>query len=277
MLCLTGDDNVSRRYLSENEVQLLLDTAQHHSLRNYCMIYLAFIHGLRASELLSLQLTDYDPLASTLSIRRIKGGLSTIHPLSPEEGHIISLWLQERSRSSSADSPWFFPSRNHTHITRQRFWQIIRLYGVMAGLTVRVHPHMLRHACGFALAERGNDTRLIQDYLGHRNIRHTVRYTATSPSRFRQAWSSPPRHTLIPEKTRPETSVTQTYHPPHGEDTATALSPPDLSLIHHEYGVMIKNIWQELSSIQHTLRRLDLRAAAGQQGRQCVLNERCTR
>ncbi|HHY1749535.1 TPA: tyrosine-type recombinase/integrase, partial [Escherichia coli] len=83
------------------------DTAQHHSLRNYCMIYLAFIHGLRASELLSLQLTDYDPLASTLSIRRIKGGLSTIHPLSPEEGHIISLWLQERSRSSSADSPWF--------------------------------------------------------------------------------------------------------------------------------------------------------------------------
>ncbi|EPE4770867.1 tyrosine-type recombinase/integrase, partial [Escherichia coli] len=84
--------------------------------------------------------------------------------------------------------------------------------------------------CGFALAERGNDTRLIQDYLGHRNIRHTVRYTATSPSRFRQAWSSPPRHTLIPEKTRPETSVTQTYHPPHGEDTATGLSPPDLSL-----------------------------------------------
>lgn len=116
MLCLTGDDNVSRRYLSENEVQLLLDTAQHHSLRNYCMIYLAFIHGLRASELLSLQLTDYDPLASTLSIRRIKGGLSTIHPLSPEEGHIISLWLQERSRSSSANSPWFFPfTKPHTH------------------------------------------------------------------------------------------------------------------------------------------------------------------
>ncbi len=263
MLCLTGDDNVSRRYLSENEVQLLLDTAQQHSLRNYCMIYLAFIHGLRASELLSLQLSDYDPLASTLSIRRLKGGLSTIHPLSTEEGRIISQWLQERSRSSSADSPWLFPSRNRTHITRQRFWQIIRMYGVMAGLNIRVYPHMLRHACGFALAERGNDTRLIQDYLGHRNIRHTVRYTATSPARFRQAWLSPPSHTLTPEQTHSAGSVTQTYRPPHGRNRTTGLSPPELSLIQLEYGDMIKNIWQELSDIQHILRRIDSRTTAG--------------
>ncbi|HGE9183071.1 tyrosine-type recombinase/integrase [Escherichia coli] len=68
-----------------------------------------------------------------------------------------------RLRSPSADCPWFFPSRNGTHITRQRFWQIIRAYAVMDGLAVSVHPHMLHHACGFALAERGNDTRLIQD------------------------------------------------------------------------------------------------------------------
>ncbi len=254
---------MSRRYLSENEVQLLLDTAQQHSLRNYCMIYLAFIHGLRASELLSLQISDYDPLASTLSIRRLKGGLSTIHPLTTEEGRIISLWLQERSQhSSSAGSPWLFPSRNRTHITRQRFWQIISMYGVMAGLSIRVHPHMLRHACGFALAERGNDTRLIQDYLGHRNIRHTVRYTTTSPARFRQAWSSPPHHTLTPEKTHSAGSVTQIYRPPHGGYRTSGLSSSELSLIHHEYDDMIKNIWQELSDIQHILRRIDSRTAA---------------
>ncbi|EEU1357123.1 tyrosine-type recombinase/integrase [Escherichia coli] len=261
MLCLTGDDNVSRRYLSENEVQLLLDTAQQHSLRNYCMIYLAFIHGLRVSELLSLQLSDYDPLASTLSIRRLKGGLSTIHPLSPEGGHIISLWLQERSHSPSADSPWFFPSRNHTHLTRQRFWQIIRTYGVMAGLAVRVHPHMLRHACGFALAERGNDTRLIQDYLGHKNIRHTVRYTATNPARFRQAWMRPPCHTLNPENTSPEHDLMHTGY--HIRSSLTHFIPPYLSVIHHEYGNMMKSICRELDNIQHILKRIDARATTG--------------
>jgi type 1 fimbriae regulatory protein FimB len=50
------------------------------------------------------------------------------------------------------------------------------------------HPHMLRHACGFALADQGADTRLIQDYLGHRNIQHTVKYTATNPARFEKLW-----------------------------------------------------------------------------------------
>ncbi|WP_279616106.1 tyrosine-type recombinase/integrase [Kosakonia oryziphila] len=47
---------------------------------------------------------------------------------------------------------------------------------------------MLRHACGYALAELGNDTRLIQDYLGHRNIQHTVLYTAANSARFKNAW-----------------------------------------------------------------------------------------
>ena len=54
--------------------------------------------------------------------------------------------------------------------------------------TCRFHPHMLRHACGFALADQGADTRLIQDFLGHRNIQHTVMYTATNPARFERLW-----------------------------------------------------------------------------------------
>ena len=57
-----------------------------------------------------------------------------------------------------------------------------------AELPLRAHPHMLRHACGFALADQGADTRLIQDYLGHRNIQHTVRYTAANPVRFERLW-----------------------------------------------------------------------------------------
>lgn len=74
-------------------------------------------------------------------------------------------------------------------LTRQRAWQVIKCLGERAGIEVSLHPHMLRHACGFALADRGVDTRLIQDYLGHRNIRHTVIYTASNVERFRNIWS----------------------------------------------------------------------------------------
>ena len=53
---------------------------------------------------------------------------------------------------------------------------------------VGVHPHTLRHSCGFALADRGHDLRLIQDYLGHRDPRHTVHYSRTSGRRFEGLW-----------------------------------------------------------------------------------------
>ncbi len=61
----------------------------------------------------------------------------------------------------------------------------------LAGLPLEIHPHMLRHSCGFALANMGIDTRLIQDYLGHRNIRHTVWYTASNAGRFYGIWDNP--------------------------------------------------------------------------------------
>src|SRR5258705_19898 len=57
-----------------------------------------------------------------------------------------------------------------------------------AKLGFKVHPHMLRHACGFALANKGHDTRALQGYLGHKNIQHTVRYTELSPDRFKDFW-----------------------------------------------------------------------------------------
>ena len=60
--------------------------------------------------------------------------------------------------------------------------------GVEAKLGFPAHPHMLRHACGFALANKGHDTRALQAYLGHRNIQHTVRYTELSPGRFKDFW-----------------------------------------------------------------------------------------
>ncbi|HHA2250326.1 TPA: tyrosine-type recombinase/integrase, partial [Enterobacter ludwigii] len=79
-------------------------------------------------------------------------------------------------------------SRRGGPLTRQRIYNLIQELGEKAGLSLCSHPHMLRHACGFALADRGIDTRLIQDYLGHRNIRHTVRYTASNAERFEGVW-----------------------------------------------------------------------------------------
>lgn len=79
-------------------------------------------------------------------------------------------------------------SQRRKELNRRSAWFAIKNYGEKAGLPLDAHPHMLRHGCGFALADQGADTRLIQDYLGHRNIQHTVRYTATNPARFEKLW-----------------------------------------------------------------------------------------
>ncbi|MGQ5837294.1 tyrosine-type recombinase/integrase, partial [Serratia sp. IR-2025] len=155
---------------------------------DYCMVSMAFLHGLRVSELTALRLTDYDPLSRKIYIARLKGGMSTSHPLLPEENTVLQVWLAERQVFAGQHQPWLFLSQRGTRLSRQRFYQLLRRYGERAGLPLPLHPHMLRHACGYNLAERGNDTRLIQDYLGHRNIRHTVLYTAANAARFNHVW-----------------------------------------------------------------------------------------
>lgn len=186
---------MKRKYLTGKEVTSLLQTVSTDmtSYRDYCMISLAFWHGLRVSELVSLRLGDYDPLSQRLHIHRLKGGFSTTHPLHPNAINILQYWLQERGRWPGQAQQWMFLSRQGGKLSRQRFHQLLRNYGQAAQLPLPVHPHMLRHACGYVLAEYGNDTRLIQDYLGHRNIRHTVLYTAANAARFMNAWANETR------------------------------------------------------------------------------------
>ena len=66
--------------------------------------------------------------------------------------------------------------------------RLIKRIGERAGFPFKVHVHMLRHACGYALANAGHDTRAIQDWLGHRAIQHTARYTELSQERFKDFW-----------------------------------------------------------------------------------------
>jgi type 1 fimbriae regulatory protein FimB len=82
----------------------------------------------------------------------------------------------------------FFASEQRKPLHRSTVNLLLRKYSAAASLPLLAHPHMLRHACGFALAGQGADTRLIQDYLGHRNIQHTVKYTAANPARFEKLW-----------------------------------------------------------------------------------------
>lgn len=179
-----------RKHLTQTEVESLLACARKskNPERDYCLVYMSFIHGFRVSEVCQLRLSDMDLRAKSLYIRRMKNGFSTNHPLLDNEIKAIRAWLKVRETKLGAESDWLFLSRQGSQLTRQRVYQLISQFGVQANISVTSHPHMLRHACGFALADRGIDTRLIQDYLGHRNIRHTVRYTASNAERFEGVW-----------------------------------------------------------------------------------------
>ena len=179
-----------RLYLTYKEVQQIFQVAAgaRHAIRDRCMILMCFIHGFRVSELIGVKTTDIDFLSGKIYIRRLKGGLSTTHPLLHRELELLHAWLATRPHYDKKQHDWLFLSATGGPVSRQAFHRQLDQYGRQANLTIRVHPHMLRHACGYELAEQGLDTRLIQDYLGHRNIRHTVHYTASNAARFANAW-----------------------------------------------------------------------------------------
>lgn len=188
-----------RRFLTAKEVQAMMQAARQGPTgeRDYCLILLAFRHGMRISELLDLHYHDLDLHEGRVNVRRLKNGFSTIHPLRFDEREAIERWSWSVPAEAADKTDALFISRRGTALSRQQAYRIIRSAGENAGTVTHTHPHMLRHACGYELAERGTDTRLIQDYLGHRNIRHTVRYTASNAARFAGIWE---RNNLLEEK-----------------------------------------------------------------------------
>jgi integrase len=147
------------------------------------MVLVAFRHGLRASELVALRWEQVEYSRAVLHVRRVKGGTPSVHPLTGEE-----LRALRRLQRESATSPFVFVSERGAPFTTAGFARMMERAGIVASLGLKVHPHMLRHACGFALANAGHDTRALQAYLGHKNIQHTVRYTELAPDRFRHFW-----------------------------------------------------------------------------------------
>ncbi len=141
-------------------------------------------HGLRSSELVDLRWDQIDFAHAVLHVRRVKKGTPATHPVVGDEMRA----LRKLQRDQDPESPFVFTSERGSPFTTAGSARMVERAGVEARLGFPAHPHMLRHACGFALANKGHDTRALQAYLGHRNIQHTVRYTELSPGRFKDFW-----------------------------------------------------------------------------------------
>ncbi len=177
----------SREFLTEAEVNKMISVARNigrHGDRDAAMILIAFRHGLRVSELTSLRWQQVDLKSGLLQVHRLKNGLDSVHPLFGPE-----LRALRKVQRQYTDTQYVFLSERKSPMTASTFAKILSRAAKIAKINIPVHPHMLRHSTGYKLANDDNDTRSIQQYLGHRNIRHTTRYTELSPSKFNKFWS----------------------------------------------------------------------------------------
>jgi integrase len=175
-----------REHLTPAEVEALAAAAAklgRHGPRDALMIRMAYRHGLRVSELVALRRDQLDLDNGLVHVRRSKGGLPSTHPLGGRE-------LRELRRllKAAPEGPHVFTTERRGPLTDSGVRKIVARAGAAAGLPFPVHPHMLRHATGYKLANDGQDTRAIQHYLGHKNIQHTVRYTNLAAGRFKGFW-----------------------------------------------------------------------------------------
>jgi type 1 fimbriae regulatory protein FimE len=174
-----------REYLTEREVEKLIDAASENRLghRDATAILIAYRHGLRSSELVTLRWDDFDLNAGKLHVRRFKDGQVGVHPVGGRE-----LRALRRLKRESSQGVYVFVSERLAPLGVAGYQRMVARAGEHAGFPFLVHSHMLRHSCGYKLANDGQDTRAIQHYLGHKSINSTVRYTALAPDRFKGFW-----------------------------------------------------------------------------------------
>lgn len=152
--------------------------------RNKCLVLLLYRHGLRISEALSLQWSDIDTEDQRIRIKRLKNGKPGIHPLSADELIQLAKYKTDLKSKGFLKRYIFINYQSQAPLTRQAAYHIFKEINEMGVLDVHVSPHSLRHSCGYYLANKGHDTRLIQDYLGHKNIANTEIYTELASNRF---------------------------------------------------------------------------------------------
>jgi type 1 fimbriae regulatory protein FimB/type 1 fimbriae regulatory protein FimE len=175
----------TREHLTPDEVFALVETARanRYGHRDATMILVAYRHGLRVAELCDLRWDQVDYASAVLHVRRVKNGTPSTHPIQGDE-----LRALRRLQRETETSPFVFVSERGSPFTAAGFARMLQRAAASADLGIKVHPHMLRHGCGYALANKGHDTRAIQGWLGHRSITSTAVYTALAPNRFKDFW-----------------------------------------------------------------------------------------
>jgi integrase len=178
----------TRDHLTPAEVESLIEAAGkvgRHRVRDRALLLVAYRHGLRVSELINLQWDSVDFKAARLHVVRLKKGIPATHPIPGDE-----LRALRNLRREYPDTPYLFSTERGGPLTRTTVNKLIARAGSEAGIEFPVTPHQLRHACGYYLANRSVPTRTIQEYLGHRNIANTQRYTALSAAAFKGLWDT---------------------------------------------------------------------------------------
>jgi integrase len=176
----------TREHLTETEVTQLTEAAKRnrHGHRDATMVLMGYRHGFRAAELVDLRWEQVDFATATLHVRRVKNGTPSTHPLRGDELRA----LRRLQREQAPKSPFVFTSERGAPFSPAGLARMVERAGERAGFGFAAHPHMLRHACGFALANKGHDTRAIQGWLGHRSISSSAVYMALAPNRFKDFW-----------------------------------------------------------------------------------------
>jgi type 1 fimbriae regulatory protein FimB len=175
----------AKNFLNEMEIDKLLEAAKRSrdGARDHLLKLMMYRHGLRVSEVVGLRRDDVNLTQARVGVPRLKNSLSVEQPIAGDELRAIKHYLATRSDKLS----WHFLSERGQPMTRSVVNYLISMAGNCAGLK-NVHPHMLRHSCGYYLANRGVDLRTMQDYLGHRDPKHTVYYTRAAGRRFEGLW-----------------------------------------------------------------------------------------
>lgn len=163
-----------RDHLLPEEIERLLAAANEggrHGHRNYTLILMCYRHGLRLSELTDMRWSMVDFQRKVLRVKRVNNGISTIHPLDGTETKAL-----RKLKRDYPPTPFVFVTDRKARLSKRTISRIVATAGREAGLGFHVSPRMVRHACGYALANANQNVVAMQHYLGYSNIRHLLRY-----------------------------------------------------------------------------------------------------
>ena len=182
----------TRTHLTPEEILATLKIARARSARDWCMVLLAYRHGLRASEVCNLRLADIDLKRQSIIVRRLKGSLETTQPLYPHRGvplldepAALRALLRERQGDGS---DFLFLSQKGGRLHRSAFFRAFQAIAERAGLPAeKRHPHCLKHSLASHLVAGNVNLALIKQALGHKSISSTMEYIGVSDAQAAEA------------------------------------------------------------------------------------------